>query len=198
MSRALRVVLALVLPVLVITGCDPTSTGTVAPSAAATPTTTTPTSVAPSTSDNAPIDATCPATSTTAFAKTEFAAHAGLAFGAFHRYLWKPYRAGTFGRGASGRVTAFVKGGLAALFVKREVRLADEDVKADPTLCRAIAAPLAAIGNDVTSAVDGLKSGDARGVNGVDSAISSVESSSGTQGTPITENEDPDLSSTAR
>ncbi len=198
MSRALRVVLALVLPVLVIAGCGPTSTGSVAPSAAATPTTATPTSAAQGTADNAPIDPTCPATSTTAFAKTKFVGHAGLAFGAFHRYLWKPYRAGTFGRGASGRVTAFVKGGLAALFVKREVRLADEDAKADPTLCRAIAAPLATIGNDVTSAVDELRSGNAAGVNGVDSAISSVESSSGTQGTPITENEDPDLSSTPR
>jgi hypothetical protein len=38
---------------------------------------------------------------------------------------------------------------LAALLVKREIRLASEDVKANPTLCKAIAAPLGKIGDTV-------------------------------------------------
>jgi hypothetical protein len=54
-------------------------------------------------------------------------------------------------------------GGLAALFVKREIRLASEDVKANPTLCKAIAAPLGKIGDAVQAAFDKLKTGDASG-----------------------------------
>jgi hypothetical protein len=195
--RVARAVVVLVLPLLVIAGCGPASSTSSAPPAgpATSSATADPSSSA---SDAAPVDGGCPATATTSFAKTKFVLHAGLAFGAFHRYLWKPYRAGTFGKGASGRVTAFLKGGLAALFVKREVRLASEDVKADPTLCRAIAAPLASIGNDVQGAVDRLKGGDGSGLDRVDSSIASAESASSKGGAPIVENDDPDLTSTPR
>ena len=122
--------------------------------------------------------------------------HSGLAFGAFHRYLYKPYKAGTFKKGAKGRITGFVKGGLAALFIKREVRLASEDVKANPTLCKAIAAPLKKIGDSVQASFDKLKKGDSSGIDDANSLISNVESSSSKGGVPIAENENADLTST--
>ena len=50
------------------------------------------------------------------FAKTKFALHAGLAAGAIHRYLYKPYKAGTLQPGAKGRTKALVKAGLATAF----------------------------------------------------------------------------------
>ena len=187
-----RAVVVLVLPLLVVAGCGPASTTSSAPPAGST-TGAVPADPPQSAADAAPVDPTCPATATTSFAKTKFLLHAGLAFGAFHRYLWKPYRAGTFGKGASGRLGAFVKGGLAALFVKREVRLASEDVTADPTLCRAIAAPLASIGNDVQGAVDRLKGGDASGLNSVDSSITSAENGASKGGAPIVEDDNPDI-----
>jgi hypothetical protein len=84
----------------------------------------------------------CPTSNTVAFAKTKFVLHTGLAFGTFHRYLYKPFKAGGFSKGAHGRIVAFVKAGATVLFIKREVRLATEDVKANPTLCKAIAVPL--------------------------------------------------------
>lgn len=136
---------------------------------------------------NAPIDATCPTANTTAFAKTKFVAHAGLAFGAFHRYIYKPYQAGSFKSGQSGRVVAFVKAGASALFIKREIRLASEDVKANPSLCKAIAAPLAQVGNSISGAVDRLKNGDASGITAAQSAVTGVESRSTGSGTPIAE-----------
>ncbi len=71
-------------------------------------------------------------------------------------------------------MTAFVKGGVAALFIKREIRLASEDVKANPTLCKAIAAPLAKIGDTVQGAFDKAKSGDTSGLEDVNTAIGSV------------------------
>ncbi|QPG72164.1 hypothetical protein C1S78_004880 [Mycolicibacterium mucogenicum DSM 44124] len=143
--------------------------------------------------DAAPISQTCPAQATTSFAKTKFVAHSGLAFGAFHRWLWKPFQAGTFKKGANGRITAFVKGGLAALFVKREVRIAAEDVKADPTLCKAIIAPLDKLGDTVQAAFDKLKGGDASGITDLNSSISSIESTSQKDGVPIQEDENADL-----
>jgi hypothetical protein len=194
MNRAVGVLLVLLVPVLVLTGCGPRSNTAAPPGAAST--TALPADPAQSSSDAAPIDTSCPTSNTTGFAKTKFVAHTGLAFGAFHRYLWKPYQAGTFSKGAQGRVGAFVKGGLAALFVKREIRLASHDVKANPTLCKAIAAPLGKIGNSVQAAFDKLKTGDASGLTDVNSSISSVESTSSKDGDPITENNNPKLTST--
>jgi hypothetical protein len=194
--RVARVVVVLMLPLLAIAGCGPassTSTSSSSPTSSAVPADPT-----QSASDAAPVDTGCPTNNTTPFAKTKFLLHAGLAFGAFHRYLWKPYQAGTFGKGANGRVTAFIKGGLAALFVKREVRLASEDVKANPTLCRSIAAPLASIGNDVQGAVDKLKGGDASDLSRVDSTITSAEGASSKGGDPIVEDDNPDLTSAPR
>jgi hypothetical protein len=188
--RVARAVVVLILPLLAIAGCGPassTSAGSSSSSSAGSSASTTPADPPQNASDAAPVDSTCPANATTTFAKSKFLLHAGLAFGAFHRYLWKPYQAGTFGKGAGGRVTAFVKGGLAALFVK-----------ADPTLCRSIAAPLASIGNDVQGAVDKLKGGDASDLGRVDSSITSAENAANKGGAPIVENNDPDLTSTPR
>jgi hypothetical protein len=145
--------------------------------------------------DDKPIDASCPESNTTSFAKTKFVLHTGLAFGTFHHWLWKPYQEGTFKSGAHGRIMAFIKAGLAALFIKREIRLASEDVKASPALCKVIAQPLANVGNAVKDAYDRLKSGDASGITQVNSLTSLVESSSDKDGVPITEDESGNLTS---
>ena len=132
--------------------------------------------------------AQCPTSNTASFAKTKFVLHAGLAFGAFHRYLYKPYQAGTFKSGAHGRISAFLKAGLAALYIKREVRLASADVAANPTLCKAIGAPLRSIGDTIQSAVSKLKGGDASALTAIQTTISSVESKSASNGAAVQEN----------
>lgn len=200
MARVVRMLVVALIPLLVITGCGKGAQSGTASAASASASTDAAVPADPSESgaDAAPIDETCPASNTIAFAKTKFVAHTGLAFGAFHRYLYKPFQAGTFKKGASGRITAFIKGGLAALFVKREIRLASEDVKANPTLCKAIAAPLGQIGNTVQNAFDKLKSGDASGITSVNSAVSSVEGTSAKDGDAITENDNPDLTSSPK
>jgi hypothetical protein len=201
MTRVVRLLVVLLLPLLMITGCQSgTSTATApsASSAGAAQDGALPADPPESGADAAPIDESCPASNTVGFAKTKFVAHTGLAFGAFHRYLYKPFQAGTFKKGASGRIAAFIKGGLAALFVKREIRLASEDVKANPTLCKAIAAPLGKIGDTVQAALDKLKGGDASGITAANSAIASVEGTSAKDGVPITENDNPDLSATPK
>lgn len=136
----------------------------------------------------------CPSANTTTFAKTKFVTHSGLAFGAFHRYLYKPFRAGTFQSGAHGRITAIVKAGVAALFIKREVRLAYQDVQANPTLCKAIAQPLQSVGDQIDAAVSGLKTGSTSGITALDGVVQSVTSKASSAGAPIKEDANAPLS----
>lgn len=183
----------MLVPLMVVVGCKSGNTGNAANAKDSSQTI--PADPAGDASDNAPFNADCPTSNTIAFAKTKFVTHAGLGFGAFHRYLYKPYKAGTFKSGAKGRTMGFVKGGLAALFVKREVRLAIEDVKASPALCKALAAPLANVGNSISGAWSRLKNGDSKGIDDINSSISSIESTSSADGAPIREDEDANLSS---
>jgi hypothetical protein len=107
-KRLLTLAVSLTLVVFRAAGCSKSTPGATAGGAAAVP--------------SAAVTS-CPSQAS-GFAKTKFLAHAALGFGAFHRYIYKPYRAGTFRSGAHGRIRAFIKATLAALFVKREIRLA--------------------------------------------------------------------------
>ncbi len=76
-------------------------------------------------------------------AKTRFVANAGLAAGATYQWIVKPYRAGTFKKGAEGRRFALVKAGLAGGFAYNRLKAAAENAKGDPLLSKAVA-PLTA------------------------------------------------------
>lgn len=136
----------------------------------------------------------CPASNAKNFAKTRFLLHAGEGFGAFHRYLYGPYRAGVFTKPGS-RIQAFLKAGAAALFIKRQVRLASEDVKANPTLCKLVAAPLAKVGGDISGAVSKLKGGDPSGIKDANTSIAGIESAATSQGVAVKEDANPNLTS---
>ncbi len=63
--------------------------------------------------------------------------HAGLAFGAFHRYIYKPFKAGSFsGASLTKHKAAVVKAGLAGLFGYHELKLALNDAKSSPLLSK--------------------------------------------------------------
>jgi hypothetical protein len=64
----------------------------------------------------------------------ESSRHVGLAFGAFHRYVYEPLRSGAFGKGAPGRIKAMVKAGTAAAFSLHELKTAREDALSDDRL----------------------------------------------------------------
>ncbi|WP_326677015.1 hypothetical protein [Streptomyces sp. NBC_01237] len=76
-------------------------------------------------------------------AKTRFVANAGLAAGATYQWIVKPYRAGTFKKGADGRTFAVVKAGLAGAFAYNRLKAAADNAKGDPLLAKAVA-PLTA------------------------------------------------------
>ena len=132
---------------------------------------------------------TCPTHSTKSFAKTKFLLHSGLAFGSFHRWIYKPYRSGGFSSSNHKRVLAFVKAAAAGAFVVHEVRQAAQAAQADPTLCKAIAAPLRSFYNHVQSIAGRIKHGDTSGITEAQQSLSSASSISSSHGLPIKENQ---------
>jgi hypothetical protein len=98
------------------------------------------------------------ATSTTHFAKTKFLLHAGLAFGAFHRYIYKPLKTGAFSGGLLHHKLATLKAALAAAFAYHEVKLALTDARSSKILSTLLS-PLLALQTKFHSIVAGLRSG---------------------------------------
>lgn len=93
------------------------------------------------------------------FAKTKFVLHAGLAFGAFHRYIYKPFQAGIFKAGADGRKKALVKAALAALFAKHELGEAHDSALSSDILRRKVIGPINNLLATVTKLAGSLKGG---------------------------------------
>ncbi len=92
------------------------------------------------------------------FAKTKFLLHSGLAFGAFHRYIYKPLRSGALHKGAPGRVKVLLKGAAAAIFISHELRLAHDDALSSDLL-RPLASKIDAARSTIGGLAAGLKSG---------------------------------------
>ncbi|MEV7847457.1 hypothetical protein AB0O50_26100 [Streptomyces cyaneofuscatus] len=93
-------------------------------------------------------------------AKTRFVANAGLAAGATYQWIVKPYRAGTFRKGAEGRTFALVKAGLAGGFAYNRLKAAAENAKGDPLLSKAVA-PLTAGIESLQGMATKLRNGEA-------------------------------------
>lgn len=66
------------------------------------------------------------------FAKTKFLLHAGLAFGAFHRYIYKPFKNGGFTPVSSHKL-AIVKAGAAGLFAYHEIKISEHRRRKRPS-----------------------------------------------------------------
>jgi hypothetical protein len=146
------------------------------------------TSSSSSTSAAAPAAAsTASTTATTHLAKTKFVLHAGLAFGAFHRWIYKPAKAGELSHPLEHKFTT-VKAALAAAFVYHELRLALADAQSSPTLSKLVA-PITDLQNKLHGLAGSVKSGGASAsdVAGIDSTVSSIKNQAAAAGQPITE-----------
>jgi hypothetical protein len=62
--------------------------------------------------------------------KTKIALHLGVAYVAFHRYLYKPWRAGLFAKGTPHRKTRIVKAVVATLVGVHEAKVAVRQLQA--------------------------------------------------------------------
>ena len=186
MRKAATLFMSLLLVIGLVSGCKSSSKSSGGGSS--TPTTASSTDTVSGSAQAA--GSTCPSSNTTSFAKTKFVLHVGLAAGTFHRYIYKPFKAGTLKSGAHGRILALTKAGATTLFDVHELDKAVDDVKANPTLCKVLISPL----TKLTSAFGDLKAklthGDTSSLDSVNSSIGSIESSSASGGAPITESTD--------
>ena len=78
----------------------------------------------------------CAKAGTRKIPKTRLLADLALTYGAFHRYLYNPYKAGSFNQGANGRTKAIIKAGLASAAIVKLLSNAGQNAAADPTLCK--------------------------------------------------------------
>ena len=122
----------------------------------------------------APTD--CPTDNTKAFAKTRFVANVGIIIGTFHHWIYKPYKAGKFTKGAKGRTFALIKAGLAAAFIANRTNAAVKDAKASPLLCKSIGGPLSAAAGKLNGLKDQLKSGNFGELTAINSVFATVTS----------------------
>lgn len=127
---------AAMLLALVVAGCGPASShgANAAASASAAP------------------GGSCQHVDTVKFDKTKFVLHAGLAFGAFHHFIYRPYTEHRL-----HGVLALGKAGLAGLFTVHELKLAKADAESSPTLCKLVA-PFDRASAALSGEVDKIKS----------------------------------------
>jgi hypothetical protein len=120
-------------------------------------------------------------------AKAKFVLHAGLAFGAFHRWISQPAKAGDFAHPLSHKL-ALLDAALAGTFVYHELKLALQDAQADPTLSKLVS-PITALQNKVSGLSSNIKAGNASPatVNDANGTIASIKQQSASAGQPITE-----------
>ncbi|QMU80126.1 hypothetical protein GXW83_08500 [Streptacidiphilus sp. PB12-B1b] len=121
-------------------------------------------------------------------AKTKFVLNASLAAGAAYQWIYKPFKAGTFKKGAKGRTLALIKGGLAGAFTYNRLSAALTDAKGDPTLSKATGALTAAVASlkDLPSKIKGGKATDAD-FNQVDNVVNSVKKAGSENGLNVTD-----------
>ncbi len=119
----------------------------------------------------------------------KFIFHAGLAFGAFHHFIYLPFIEGKFTHGGLfSKAKTYVEAGLAALFVYHEVKLALADAQQNKVL-KVLVSPLtAAIGlfATIVSKVKG-HSLDQSSVSSAAGSVSSIEAAAKQSGSTIAE-----------
>ncbi|GGL60900.1 hypothetical protein GCM10010129_00570 [Streptomyces fumigatiscleroticus] len=114
---------------------------------------------------------TCASAGTRKIPKTRLLADLALTYGAFHRYLYKPYKADAFHKGAEGRGKAITKAVLASAVIVKLLSNAKKNAAADPTLCKylptidGIKASLASLTSKIKNGT--VAPGDADGTNGL-------------------------------
>ena len=125
-------------------------------------------------------------------AKTKFVLHAGLAFGAFHRYIYKPYKAGKLGGGLFKNKLTKLKAAAAAAFAYHEGGIALTDARSSKLLSKVLA-PLLALQDKLRSMKSGLGHGDTSQVTAANSAVDQAGGAASAAGQPISDQPTPTL-----
>ncbi len=161
--------------VLEIAGCGSSSSSSASSSAAVA-----------STSTSGP-SSTNTSSGTKSLATAKVVLHAGLAFGAFHHWIYGPIKAGALKHPASHKL-ALVKAGVAALFVYRELKLSAENAKSSKLL-RPLVAPLTAAGDKLNSLKTSITNGSVNPseIDSINSQLGQIKSTASANGQSIPE-----------
>ena len=126
-------------------------------------------------------------TTTVHFAKTKFLIHAGLAYGAFHHFIYGPIKAGDLKHPFSHKF-ALVEAGVATVFVAHELKLAYTDVKASKILST-IFAPAIFVADKLSALKTSIISGNAnpQDVTNLNSSLGQISSKASAQGQSISD-----------
>jgi hypothetical protein len=116
-----------------------------------------------------------------------FALHAGLAFGAFHHFIYKPFKSGELKNPLAHKL-ATLKAVAAGAFTLHEVKAASEAAKSNPKLAK-LAAPLTALGAGISAVITSAKSGkpNLSQLESSNSAINSIKSEASSAGASVAE-----------
>jgi hypothetical protein len=130
---------------------------------------------------------TATSTSSVALPTTKFLLHAGLAFGAFHHWIYTPIKSGALKHPFSHKLE-LIKAGLASLFVAHELRLAVEDAKASKVL-KPVVAPLTAAADKLEALKSSVTGGSVNpsDLDGINSQLSQAGQSAQSAGQSIKE-----------
>ena len=131
--------------------------------------------------------ATATGSGSTSLPTTKFVLHAGLAFGAFHHWIYKPVKAGALKHPFEHKL-ALIKAGLAALFVTHELRLAVGDAKQSKVL-KPVVAPLTAAADKLAGLKNSITGGSVNpsDLDGVNAQLSQAGQAAKSAGASVTE-----------
>jgi hypothetical protein len=118
------------------------------------------------------------------FARARFAEYAGLASGATDEWIVRPWKAGTFKKGARGRRNALLKAELAGSFARDRLRAAVRGAQGDPRLARSLAPLVPGIArlNDLPSR---LRKGDESAARLYAEVVGQVKDAGRSAGVPV-------------
>ena len=117
-----------------------------------------------------------------AFDKTRFLAHLGLAYFAFHHWVYNPYKAGQLNR---SHKLNLLKAGLAAFFAYREMKSAYNIAKtSNSKTLQILIAPMSALASRFQALGGRLRSGQASpaDINGLNTQASGFQKLAGSRG----------------
>ncbi|MDQ2849879.1 MAG: hypothetical protein M3Y49_03945 [Actinomycetota bacterium] len=104
--------------------------------------------------------------------------------------MWKPYQAGSFKKGANGRIKALLKGGATAALDVKLLHNAEKNIQANPTLCKKLYVPM----SQAIAKLDSIKSnvihGDVSGLSAANGLLGGVMSKGNSAGAGIKESTD--------
>ncbi len=119
------------------------------------------------------------------FDKTRFILHAGIAFYAFHHFVYNRFKAGDFKKGAPSRTKNIIEAGVALLVAYHEASVAYGIAeKSSSKLLHLVVAPLNALVNGFKAIAAKFKSGNYSDadVTGLNTTANSVASLAGKAG----------------